>query len=106
MEEYINKKEIYEKVVELEKLARERFIDTPYDSPVKERYRAQMDARAELKRMILDTPAVYAAPIRQGYWIWKPGRSYADCSECGGSGAHHVKYCSHCGAKMVGVKEP
>ena len=61
----------------------------------------------EVNLIIMRQPAVDAAPVRHGHWIYKRG-CWAECSEC-----HHDfndvydlensdHYCRHCGAKMDG----
>jgi len=61
----ISRSELYKKVCEAEKLARERVLDTPSDSPFPNklnpaytRYSAQLDERTQFKHMIADAQPV------------------------------------------------
>lgn len=61
----ISRSELYKKVCEAEKLARERVMDTPSDSPFPNklnpaytRYSAQLDERTQFKHMIADARSV------------------------------------------------
>ena len=61
----ISRSELYKKVCEAEKLARERVLDTPSDSPFPNklnpaytRYSAQLDERTQFKHMIADARSV------------------------------------------------
>ena len=113
MAEYIDKGTLYEKIAELEELARNRYLDTPSNSPAYPRYMAQMQERTALKHLIADFTVADVAPVRHGYWVGT-GDGYADgelvydmwaCSECGfdADGADEKpdwKYCPNCGARM------
>lgn len=112
MDEYIEKADIYAEIAKLEELARDRFVDTPFDSPARERYRAQMDARTEMKHLIADAQAADMAPVRHGRWLLEPTNPYDApgyknrmikvCSCCHWSNACKYNYCPRCGAKMDG----
>lgn len=52
------RKNCLKKLSDLETLATNRFVDTPYNSPSRERYRAQMDARREMLEMIAEAPTI------------------------------------------------
>lgn len=120
MAEYIKKDDIYAEIANLEELARDRFLDTPFDSPVRERYRAQLDARTEMKHLIADAPPADVAPVRHGRWIPSDmGGGNLDeayvCSTCGEPFVmtdgmtpmeNSFNYCPHCGAKMDGEAQP
>jgi len=61
----ISRSELYKKVCEAEKLARERVLDTPSDSPFPNklnpaytRYSAQLNERTQFKHMIADARSV------------------------------------------------
>ena len=61
----ISRSELYKKVCEAEKLARERVLDTPSDSPFSNklnpaytRYSAQLNERTQFKHMIADARSV------------------------------------------------
>lgn len=64
MAELIDKGALYNKVAELEEMARNRVLDTPTNSPCYMRYVSQMNERTELKHLIADTPTVTEAEIR------------------------------------------
>ena len=57
MAEYIDKGALYEKIAQLEEIARNRYLDTPSNSPAYQRYLAQMQERTALKHLIADFPA-------------------------------------------------
>lgn len=63
MTEYIEKDLIYKKVAEMEELARNRYLDTPSNSPVYARYLAQLQERTSLKFFIADFPAADVVPV-------------------------------------------
>ena len=63
MAEYIDKGALYEKIAQLEEIARNRYLDTPSNSPAYQRYIAQMQERTALKHLIADFPAVDAVPV-------------------------------------------
>lgn len=58
MNEYINKADLYSEIAKLEELARDRYLDTPSESPVFVRYQSQLNECTNLKHLIADTPAV------------------------------------------------
>ena len=113
MNEYIEKNALYKKIAELEELARNRYLDTPSNSPACARYMAQLDERTRFKHMIYDSPAADVAEVKHGKWIQEQikienmsiVRYRNTCSECGGKADFllrelHYSYCPHCGAKM------
>ena len=124
MAEYIDKGTLYEKIAELEELARNRYLDTPSNSPAYPRYMAQMQERTALKHLIADFTVADVAPVRHGRWIsvknpqW-PAYSHDQCSICGWwntknavcrdggkyNQAHSLNYCPNCGAKMDLVED-
>ena len=63
MAEYIDKGALYDKIAELEDLARQRVIDTPTSSPAYLRYVAQLNEREYLKSRILALPAADAVAV-------------------------------------------
>lgn len=106
MAEYIERNAIYEKISELEELARSRVVDTPSISPAYARYVSQLNERTALKHMIFDTPAADAAKVVHGYWILKhigAGHTW-ECSCCHKQPCIYItkdtNYCPNCGAKM------
>lgn len=118
MNEYIEKNALYKKIAELEELARNRYLDTPSNSPACARYMAQLDERTRFKHMIYDSPAADVAEVKHGKWIWDPngmdwGLGTWQCSECACRNNNlpvnnrinplvfsGSKYCPNCGAKM------
>ena len=54
--EFIERGALYRKVAELEMLARDRYLDTPTNSPVYPMYMAQLGERTQLKFLIADFP--------------------------------------------------
>ena len=70
----ISRSELYKKVCEAEKLARERVLDTPSDSPFPNklnpaytRYSAQLNERTQFKHMIADARSVQPEQTENGY---------------------------------------
>ena len=59
MDKLISAEKLYNKVAELEELARDRVLDTPTTSPAHPRYVAQLNERTALKHMIMDEPAAF-----------------------------------------------
>ena len=104
MAEYIDKGALYNKIAELEDLARQRVIDTPTNSPAYPRYVAQLNEREYLKSRILGMPAADVAPVRHG--VWEPIIDGFGClegwihPECGRTTREASQYCPTCGAEM------
>lgn len=74
MSEYINKSDLYKEIAKLEKLARDRYLDTPIESPVFVRYQSQLNERTNLKHLIADFPAVEFDRLRELTQTDKKGR--------------------------------
>ena len=109
MDEYIDKGALYEEIAQLEELARNRYLDTPSNSPAYPRYMAQMQERTALKHLIADFPVSDVVPVRHGRWEIRGGKRY--CTSCGeracvtrdSEGFWYTigtPYCPNCGAKM------
>lgn len=111
MAEYIEKEALYKKIAEIEELARNRYLDTPSNSPACARYMAQLGERTRFKHLIADFPAVDVAPVVHGRW--EHDEMYEDwadqylCSVCkchaltNGDYMHKLSvYCPSCGARM------
>ena len=106
--EYIDKSALYEKIAQLEKLARNRYLETPSSSLCFSRYMTQLNERTALKHIVADFPSADVAPVRRGRWIEEDGIQI--CSECGEEHEwedYRAPYCDTCGAKMAekAVKE-
>lgn len=67
MAEYIDKSALYEKIAQLEELARNSYLETPSNSPCYSRYMAQLNERTAFKHLIADFPAADVAPVQK--WI-------------------------------------
>ena len=106
MDEYIKKCDLYEKIANLEEIARNRYLDTPSNSPAYPRYMAQMNERTNLKHIIFDFPSADVAPVVHGRWIHYPDCGVTRCSHCGWSieECWESKRCPECGAKMEGAE--
>ena len=63
MNEYINKADLYNEIAKLEEIARDRYLDTPWDSLARIRYQSQLNERTNLKHLIADFPMVDAAEV-------------------------------------------
>ena len=61
--EYIDKSALYEKIAQLEKLARNRYLETPSNSPCYSRYMTQLNERTYFKHIIADFPAADVEPV-------------------------------------------
>ena len=102
MAEYIDKSALYEKIAQLEKLARNRYLETPSSSLCFSRYMTQLNERTALKHIVADFPSADVAPVRRGRWI-ATHDEFCSCSVCKypvyvAWGQTH--YCPNCGAKM------
>ena len=105
MDEYINKNVLYEKIAQLEELARNRYLDTP--SLYYPMYMTQLDERTHFKHIIADFPAEDVEPVRHGRWIASHDE-FCACSICKYPvyvGWNQTNYCPNCGAKMDGGDE-
>lgn len=59
MSDLISRSAIYNKLIELETLARDRVLDTPTNSPCYQRYVAQLNERTALKHLIADEASAF-----------------------------------------------
>ena len=115
MDEYIGKSVLYEKIAQLEEIARNRYLVTPSNSPCYSRYIAQLDERTYFKHIIADFPAADVEPVRHGQWIYNIESGEYLCSACGENALSFRKdtlygldlyetcltdYCPNCGARM------
>lgn len=105
MDEYINKNVLYEKIAQLEELARNRYLDAP--SLYYPMYMTQLNERAYFKQIITDFPSADVEPVRHGRWIASHDE-FCACSICKYPvyvGWNQTNYCPNCGAKMDGGDE-
>ena len=107
MAEYVEKGTLHETIAKLEKLARDRYLDTPWDSPVRTRYQEQPNERMNLKHLIFDLPAADVAPVVHGRWskFYKSGNMVEEgfvSSCCDMWNERRSPYCPNCGARMDG----
>lgn len=112
MAEYIDKSALYEKIAQLEELARNRYLETPSSSPFCSRYMTQLNERTVFKHIIADFPSDDVAPVRRGRWERViPSKSAAkwstkvSCSNCHNAGYTRYKYCPNCGCLMLGGED-
>lgn len=90
MAEYIDKSALYEEIAQLEELARDRYLETPSNSPCYSRYMAQLNERTSFKHIIADFHPADVAPVAHGRWILEAHDEKvnyrwnvtAECSEC------------------------
>lgn len=61
--EYIDKSALYEKIAQLEEIARNRYLETPSNSPCYSRYMAQLIESTDFKHIIADFQAADVAPV-------------------------------------------
>ena len=61
--EYIDKSALYEKIAQLEELARNRYLETPSSSLCFSRYMTQLNERTALKHIVADFPSADVAPV-------------------------------------------
>lgn len=59
MSDLISRSNLYNKLVELETLARNRVLDTPTNSPSYQRYVSQMNERTMFKELVADMATAY-----------------------------------------------
>ena len=105
MDEYIKKNALYEKIAQLEEFSRDRYLETPSDSPCRPRYMAELVERTYFKRIIADFPAEDVAPVRHGRWETnsdRPDSLICSVCKCGFDMWKHDphNFCPNCGAKM------
>lgn len=113
MDEYINKNALYETIIQLEELARNRYLDAP--SLYYPMYMTQLNERTYFKHIIADFPAADVELVRHGQWIYNIESGEYLCSACGENALSFRKdtlygldlyetcltdYCPNCGAKM------
>lgn len=118
--EYIDKSALYEKIAQLEELARNRYLETPSSSLCHSRYMTQLNERTALKHIIADFPSADVAPVRRGRCDVCSGKAVLtqDCyngysieidaeqqelsiwqgDKC--LAYFHIDYCPSCGARM------
>lgn len=106
MADYIERQAVYKKIAEMEETARNRYCDTPWDSPARERYRAQLNERTALKHMIADEPAANVREDVKGEWkqvvVRKPFvQVLYKCTRCGYIVDRVGNFCQNCGARMT-----
>lgn len=102
MAEYIDKNALYEKIAQLEELARNRYLETPSNSPCYSRYMAQLNERTAFKHIIADFPSADVAPVRRGRWLCVDAdtEQFFLCNRCKKKEYWESNYCPYCGAKM------
>lgn len=107
MADYIERQAIYKKIAEMEESARNCYLDTPWDSPARERYRTQLNERTALKHMIADEPAANVREDLQGEWLDTGDHTQIRyCSQCGvefnlyAYCKSYYNFCPNCGARM------
>ena len=61
--EYIDKSALYEKIAQLEELARNRYLETPSSSLCFSRYMTQLNERTALKHIVADFPSADVVPV-------------------------------------------
>ena len=115
MDEYIDKSALYEKIAQIEELARNRYLETPSNSPRHLRYMAQLNERTAFKHFIADFPPADVTPVRHARWVDN------HCTACGMMPMgdemwkhldlepplfeRFMDYCPNCGAKMDGSSD-
>ena len=113
MSDLISRSGLYNKLVELEDMARKRVLDTTTNSPCYMRYVTQLTERTNFKYMVADAPTIEAVPIKHGKWkicLDEFDCEYIACSLCGSEFYDEDNYtfdtpynfCPNCGAKMKG----
>ena len=106
MAEYIDKSALYEKITQLEELARNRYLETPSSNPCCSRYMTQLNERTVFKHIIVDFPSDDVAPVQHGRWIdGDPCCPICKKDKFRGLYADiwadwKPDYCPNCGAKM------
>lgn len=104
MAEYIDKSALYEKIAQLEELARNRYLETPSSSPFCSRYMTQLNERTVFKHLVADFPADDVAPARHGRWLCvdTDTEQFFLCNRCKKKEYWESDYCPNCGCRMDG----
>lgn len=103
MTEYIDKSALYEKIAQLEELARNRYLETPSNSPCYSRYMSQLNERTAFKHIIEDFPSADVAPVRYGRWI---PEEHEDRVSPTMTHRYRWYHCSLCGRRLIGYSNP
>ena len=100
--EYIDKSALYEKIAQLEELARNRYLETPSSSLCFSRYMAQLNERTALKHIVADFPSADVARVVHGLWLCAgtDTERFFLCNRCKKKEYWESNYCPNCGAKM------
>ena len=106
MNDLISRKYLYDKITELEKMAIEKLVKTPKDSPEYFRIFERFNERSNLKNEIADAPTVEAKEVVHGKWVeFDLAETMSQCTVCGlivhcPPKANTMKFCPDCGADM------
>ena len=82
-------------------ISREWLLDLYDDSKLTEKEKSYGVPFNIVRQNILDAPAVDAAPVVHGRWVYHDD-GVITCSECGNAESSDSYYCRYCGAKMDG----
>lgn len=113
MSEYISKNVLYEKISELEEIARDRVLNTPKENPKSVGYELQLAERTAFKHLVADQPVAYVRPVVRGKWIEQNKKiccgenkniiiTIRKCGNCGEKTATPYNFCPNCGRDMRG----
>ena len=116
MDDYIERQTLYTQIAELEEKARDRYLNTPWDNPAKEKYQAQLNERTALKHLVADAPSANVRSVVYGEWKEYSGADagFHYCSVCKGQAFNYGEndetievlsdFCPYCGAYMRSKK--
>lgn len=109
MSEYISKNVLYEKISELEEIARDRVLNTPKENPKSVGYELQLAERTAFKHLVADQPVADVRPVRYGKIIEtiENGKMKRIFSCCGKdftnlTAWYTPNFCPNCGRDMRG----
>ena len=108
MNDLISRRDLYERIAELEADVRKKLLSTPRDSEAYIRYVERLNERSFFKHEIMDAPKVEAVPVVHGEWIKinnRPKTYIRRCSVCGRDSytcfsEKDYDYCPWCRADM------
>ena len=106
MSDLISRKDLYNRIAELEADVRKKLLSTPRNSEAYIRYVERLNERSFFKHEIMDAPRVEVVPVVHGEWI-ADERGIHFCSVCDSEaywdtdyGQQLFEHCPYCGADM------
>lgn len=103
MSEFISRKELYDKISDLEADVKKKLLSTPRDSEAYIRYVERLNERSVFKKEILNATGFYVRPVIYGDWESDSGLIFPiySCSVCNyPTPLGQTNFCPNCGADM------